>query len=110
MKTKTIVFRNDFHKTTTVARAKQVQWTNAMGPSDRETWAVSSRVMERVERDLCGVESCTRGGLRGGQSDPLAREMWEAYRRWAIGLGKIGECDRAIVYAPGTWKGSTRDE
>lgn len=109
MKTREIRFRNNFHNTEAVARAKRAEWLNAMGPSGRESWAVSTRVMKRVARELCGVEGCTCGTLCGSQSDKWADEMWEAYQRQMARGSRVGISDHdAIVYRSGSWKGGTQ--
>lgn len=98
MQSRVIEFSNDFHNTSSSARAKPIRFN-----SGRECWRIRERVMRRVERDLCGVENCSCGGLRGRQEDPLAAEMWEAYQICKVArlIGyprrRLGEYRRTMV-------------
>lgn len=90
--TREIRFDNDLHGTRTFARAKWQQANLAL-----EQWEISAKVMMRVARDLCGLDDCTCGVLRGEQADGYATEAWEAYQAWQAGSGEIGVCGRVIV-------------
>lgn len=94
--TKEIRFDNDYHGTRSFARARRVGLN-----SGRECRAITARVMRRVHRDLCGVDGCTCGGLRGEQGGTLdnivlARDAWDAYQAH-LAHGGLGESGKVVV-------------
>jgi hypothetical protein len=63
---RTVELANDFHGTSATVRV------NSDG-------LISDRVCRRVHRDLCGIDGCTCGGVRGGRYrlETWGQDTWQ---------------------------------